>query len=309
MLPERTPDLIALDLLVSVAELGSLGQTGLRHHLSQPAVSMRMNGLERRLGLELLKRDPSGTRLTPAGQQIVVGARRVLAETEALMVAVDRLKDEGGARLRVAASLTVADHLLPSWIDIVHREVPGVSLALEVTNSARVLDTVKAGGVDIGFVEGNDDDLPGLESVVMRADRLVVVVNPAHCWAGRTQPIDPRELAETELIVRERGSGTRTVLDDALAPWGGVRSRLELGSPLAILDAVRRDRVAAAVLSELAVAQDVAAGQLVVVPTDGVSFERSLRAVWPSDRSLPPLARRLLAAATRNFDDAALGKG
>ncbi len=302
MLPDPTPDLIALDLLVSVAELGSLGQTGLRHHLSQPAVSMRMNGLERRLGLDLLRRDASGTRLTEAGQQVVAGARRVLAETELLMAAVERLRDEGGMRLRVAASLTVADHLLPSWIDIVHREVPGASLALEVTNSARVLAAVTAGLADVGFIEGNDRDLPGLDSVIMRTDRLVVVVGPAHRWAGRGGPIDARELADAELIVRERGSGTREVLDNALAPWGGVRSRLELGSPYAILDAVRRDHVAAAVLSELAVAHDIAEGRLVMVETDGISLERSLRAVWPSERPLPALARRLLSAATRTLD-------
>jgi DNA-binding transcriptional LysR family regulator len=296
VLPPSTPDLLALELLDSIAELGSLGRAAARHQMSQPAVSMRMSQLERRLGVSLLRRTPSGTRLTTAGERVVTLSRRVLAEAQAMMTGIEALIAAEGSHLRVAASLTVAEHLLPGWLAALQRESPDVVLSMEVTNSAKVLDRVREGLVDVGFVEGHEHPLPGLRVVPVRSDRLVVVVGPAHPWSHRASPLTGAELAATELIVREAGSGTREILADGLTPWGGIRSRLELGSSAAILAAARRGE-GPAVLSALAVQADVDAGRLVVVPTEGIDLTRALRAVWPEDRPLALLASRLLNVA------------
>jgi DNA-binding transcriptional LysR family regulator len=296
VLPSTTPDLVTLDLLESVAELGSLGQVADRYQMSQPAVSMRMSQLERQLGLTLLRRGPTGTRLTPAGERVAALARRVLAEARALMAGAAALVAEQGSQLRVAASLTVAEHLLPGWIAALHRESPDVILAVEVTNSARVFARVSDGSADVGFVEGNEPGLDNMNTVVVRDDRLVVVVDATHPWSQRQSAVRGWELAAAELIVREPGSGTREVLDNALSAWGGPRSRLELGSTASILAAARRGE-GPAVLSALAVAEDIGAGRLVAVPTEGIDLTRSLRAVWLKSRPLPPIARRLLNVA------------
>lgn len=296
MLPPSTPDLLALDLLDSIAELGSLGQAATRHAISQPAVSMRMSQLERRLGLTLLMRTPAGTKLTPAGERVVTLSRRVLAEARAMMTGIEALVAAEGSHLRVSASLTVAEHLLPGWLVALHKESPDVVLSVEVTNSAKVLVRVREGLADVGFVEGHQQRMPGLRAVQLRSDRLVVVVAPGHPWADRESPVTGDELAATELIVREVGSGTREILAEGLAPFGGIRSRMELGSSAAILAAARRGE-GAAVLSSLAVAADVDAGRLAIVPTEGVNLTRVLRAVWQEDRPLAPLASRLLSAA------------
>ena len=296
MLPPSTPDLIALDLLDSIAELGSLGQAASRHQMSQPAVSMRMSRLERRLGVVLLRRGPAGTRLTPAGQRVAALGRRVLSEAQAMMAGVAAVVAEESSHLRVAASLTVVEHLLPGWLAALHRESPEVILAVEVTNSAKVLARVRDGRADVGFVEGHETGLDGMTTVVVRSDHLVVVVDPAHPWAERQSPVAGPELAAAELIVREPGSGTREVLEDALGAWGGLRSRLELGSTAAILAAARRGE-GPAVLSALAVAADLGSGRLAAVRTEGISLTRSLRAVWPEAQPLAPLARRLLNVA------------
>jgi DNA-binding transcriptional LysR family regulator len=296
MLPPSTPDLIALDLLDSIAELGSLGQAASRHRMSQPAVSMRMSQLERRLGVVLLQRSPAGTRLTPAGERVAILARRVLSEAGAMMAGVAAVVAEESSHLRVAASLTVAEHLLPGWLAALHRESPEVILAVEVTNSAKVLARVRDARADVGFVEGHETGLDGMTTVVVRSDHLVVVVDPAHPWAERQSPVAGTELAAAELIVREPGSGTREVLEDALGACGGLHSRLELGSTAAILAAARRGE-GPAVLSALAVAADLDTGRLVAVRTEGISLTRSLRAVWLEAQPLAPLARRLLNVA------------
>lgn len=296
MLPSSAPDLITLELLDSIAELGSLGQAAGRHGMSQPAVSMRMTRLERSLGLSLLQRSPAGTKLTPVGQRVADLGRRVLSEMQVMMAGVAGLVAEEGSHLRVAASLTVAEYLLPGWLSALHRESPGVMLAVEVTNSSRVLARVREASTDVGFVEGYGSRLDGMSTAVMRSDHLVVVVDPAHPWARRESAVSGAELASADLIVREPGSGTREVLDQALSSWGGAHSWLELGSTASILAAARRGE-GPAVLSALAVAEDVDLGRLVPVRTEGLDLTRSLRAVWPSDRPLAPLAGRLLNVA------------
>lgn len=297
MLPSSTPDLIALDLLDSIAELGSLGRAAARHGISQPAVSQRMILLERSLGITLLRRSPAGTTLTPAGERIAALAHRVLGEAHALVAGATALIAEEDSHLRVAASLTIAEYLLPGWLGALHQESPGVILTVAVTNSSQVLVRVRDGSADVGFVEGDLPRLGGMSTVTVRSDHLVVVVDPAHPWARRTGAILGTDLAAADLVVREPGSGTRQVLDHALSSWGGAHSWLELGSTASILAAARRGD-GPAVLSALAVAEDVEAGRLVPVRTEGIELSRALRAVWPADRPLAPLAQRLLNLAS-----------
>lgn len=295
MRPGARLDLRALELLVAVAETSSLGQAASRFGLTQPAVSARMTGLERALGLRLLDRDPSGTRLTPAGSDIVVAAKEVLAATGRLQLEADRLLAEASGRLRVAASFTVAEHLVPTWTRQLRARLPDVALTLEVSNSSQVLSALKQGRVDLGFVEGPDEPPSELISEVVATDSLVVVVAPGHPWAGRPS-IDGADLAGSDLVVRERGSGTREVLEVALRPWGGARSRLELGSTAAILAAARRGD-GPAVLSALAAADALEAGELCSVTVTGLDLTRSIRAVWKAGRRPGPLVSKLLDAA------------
>lgn len=298
-----TPELADLDLLASVAELGSLGRAAQRHLVSQPAVSMRMTQLEQRLGLRLLERAPSGTRLTVDGEKMLAAGRRVLAEAAALMATVETLRAQRRSHLRLAASFTIADQLVPGWLAQLDASPgygsggAGLGVTVEVSNSAGVLARVGEGSVDLGFVEGALAPPAGFASEELREDDLVVIVHPRHPWANRKTPVQARELARTPLIVRELGSGTREVLDAALSAWGGVRARLELGSTESIMSAARGGQ-GPAVVSVLAAADDLTTGRLARVTTEGVDLRRTLRAVWLANRGLPPLAQKFLRIAS-----------
>jgi DNA-binding transcriptional LysR family regulator len=295
MRPGAHIGLFELQLFVSVAETGSLGQAAARHGISQPAASMRMTVLERALGLRLLQRDPSGTKLTPAGQEVLPAARNVLSASSTLEVLVSRLREEPSSTLRVAASFTVAEHLAPSWVQALCQKAPHASLTLEVINSTQVVAAVEAGRVDVGFVEGLERKLRGLVYEPITGDELVIVVAPDHPWASRRE-VSCEEVVACDLVLRERGSGTREVLEEALEPWGKVRSHLALGSTEAVLAAARSGQ-GPAVLSYLAAAPDLKAGRLRVVKVDGLNLKRTIRAVWPAGSELAPLARNLLEAA------------
>lgn len=292
-LSPRVADLVPYDLLVSVATLGSMGRAAAAHGISQAAVSARVRTLEAALGLTLLERSPRGTRLTPDGALVVERARAVLDAAHALGEGVAALRTDRAARLRVAASFTVAEYLLPRWLVALRAELPGTAVTLTSHNTAEVVDDVRSGDADLGFVEG--PDLPAdLDGQVVGRDRLVLVVAPDHPWA-RCRAVDAARLATTPLVAREPGSGTREFLERALGDL--APPVLELGSTTAIKNAVAGG-AGPAVISGLAVAAEVAAGTLRTVPVRGADLQRRLRAAWRRGRapSGPALVLVRLAA-------------
>ncbi|WP_260666430.1 LysR substrate-binding domain-containing protein [Cellulosimicrobium cellulans] len=167
---------------------------------------------------------------------------------------------------------------------------------LVVRNSREVTDLVLDAAVELGFVE-SATLRRGLRSRTVAHDRLVVVVGPAHRWARRSA-LRVDELLAGGLVVRERGSGTRETLERGLAAVG---ERLPdhlpyLGSTAALKTAVQHGG-AVAVLSSLAVADDVARGSLVRVAVPGLELDRRLRMVWKDGAALSSGARRIAAAA------------
>ncbi|TDD41052.1 LysR family transcriptional regulator [Nonomuraea terrae] len=291
------PDLGSLKLLVDVGQLGSLGQAARAAGIAQPSASKRIARLERRLGLPLIERTPRGSTLTSEGKMVADWAAQVLAAAEELVRAVAAVRRGGAAHLRVAASMTVAEYLVPRWLGEFQNREPAVPVGLDVVNSADVAARVLSGEVELGFVEG--PNVPGgLDSRVVGTDRLVVVVAPGHPWARRRTALRGAELAATPLVVREPGSGTRETLDVAFADLHRASPRLELGSNSAVKGAAQAG-AAPAVLSRYAVEADVATGRLVEVPLAGLNLVRSLRAVWRRGRPLTGSAATLLAIATR----------
>ena len=293
----RLPDLEALQLLVAVADTGSLGKAAARAGISQPSASARMATLERRLGLRLLERTTSGSKLTGDGAVVTDWARRVLEQAEALVEGAEALRTRASDRLAVAASLTIAEHLVPKWLQQLRQLRPATRVGLTVANSHQVIATMRQGDADLGFVEG--PWVPrDLHSAVVGRDRLAVVVAPAHPWARRRQPLTAAELAAEPLLLREPGSGTREVLETALAAHDGPAvPLLELGATAPLRSAALAGG-GAAVLSVLAVAEDIAAGRLIeveVVPE--VALRRTLRAVWPRGRELGDAAGYLVQVA------------
>lgn len=289
------PDLSALELLVAVADHGSLSAGARAVGTAQPNASRSLARLERRLGLGLLQRSTRGSSLTPAGLMVVEWARQVLTAATELREGASTLRDEGTARLTVAASQTIAEHLLPGWLSHLRETEPSVSVVAHVENTQQVVDDVRRGRADVGFVEGPQAP-SGLHHATVATDELVLVVAPDHPWARRRKPVGPDELAATPLVSREAGSGTRIALAEALAPRELAPPELEFASNAAVRVSCEGG-YAPAVLSRLAVADALASRALREVPLAGVSLRRRLRAVWGGPRRLRGPAASLVAIA------------
>ncbi|MFJ5532242.1 LysR family transcriptional regulator [Streptomyces sp. NPDC093261] len=275
-LGRRVPDLGALELLLAVARLGSLGRAARELGITQPAASSRVRSMERQLGVALVDRSPRGSRLTDAGALVTDWARRIVEAAEAFDAGVQALRGRRDSRLRVAASMTIAEYLLPGWLIALRAQRPDTAVSLLAGNSAAVARRLLADEADLGFVEGLTVPT-GLDAAVVARDRLIVVTAPGHPWARRRAPLSAGELASTPLILREEGSGTRQVLQAALG--GLARPLLELSSTTAV-KASAVSGAGPAVLSELAVGEELSARRLVSVPVEGVRLDRALRAVW-----------------------------
>src|SRR5690242_9027546 len=218
-LPPRVSDLIPFDLLLSVARLGSLGRAAAEHGMSQPAASARMRHLEGQLRLALVERSPRGSRLTPAGALVAGWAQAVVDAATALDAGVTALRREQESRLRVAASLTVAEYLLPAWLTALRSADAGPAVALTAVNSAEVAEAVLSGRADLGFVEG--PDLPaGLRAVTVSPDALTVVIAPGH-RASRHRPGNQGSRLRYPALLRAGTSGPGSA-DTGPAPGRAV---------------------------------------------------------------------------------------
>lgn len=294
-LVQPVPDLSSLDLLVSVGELGSINAAAVAHQITQPAASMRLRTLERVLGLRLLERARSGARLTPEGEATTQWATSVLEEVRVMLAGVAALRT-AGAQLAIGASMTVAEYVMPEWLERLAGRDPSLGVSLHMGNTTEVAGMVRDDRVQIGFIEGPRP--PGhLRSRDLWEDELAVVVGRDHPWVRRRKPVGARELAATPMLLRERGSGTRDVFTAALAAIGlEPVVDMELGSTTAIKAAVAAGR-GPAVLSLLAVGPELRTGSLVVIPHTEIELRRLIRAIWRSGRTLTKGAQDLLVIA------------
>ncbi len=293
---DLVPDLADLELLVVVARTGSLGRAAEELGISQPAVSRRMARLERSLGVELLQRGHRGTTLTTPGRVVVGWASTLLSSAAQFAESVEAMRRQRAVTLRVAASMTIAEYLAPTWLTRLRERDPGALISLSVRNSSDVAAEVESGHADLGFVES-----PGVRSSLRRRrigwDELQVLVTPDHPWARRRRPISAETLGREPLLVREVGSGTRETIDDALARVGlELTPSMTLASNSALKSSAMAG-IAPAVLSALAVTEELRAGLLVAVEVAGIDLRRPLSVVWREGRQLPAPAEALLRVA------------
>ncbi|MFT4295714.1 MAG: LysR substrate-binding domain-containing protein [Micropruina sp.] len=296
--PHRYPPVADLAVLVAAVEHGGVGAAARALGMAQPNASRALRRLERMLRLELLTRGPTGAAPTRDGALVVDWARRVLEANQRLLLGAAAIGRGHTGTVRLAASQTIAEELLPRWLAALRAEHPEAEVSLTVGNSQQV-GRLLGSGCTLGFVES--PELPAgltvaVDSREVSTDRLVVVVAPGHPWARRTRPVPLDELVGTPLIVREPGSGTRIALERALAGVTMAAPALELASNAAVRVAVIAG-AGPAVLSEHAVQAAVSAGELRAVMVDGLVVERPLRAIWPVEPPLPALGVRLVELA------------
>ena len=278
-----------LALFRAVAEEGSISRGAERLFISQPAVSKQVAELERAVGLPLLVRTPKGVRLTEAGELLAEHARRLFAVEAEAERALREMRGLERGRLAIGASRTIGVYLLPEILAGFYHRHPGIELSVEIDNTENIQQQLRDFALDLALTEGFVGG-PDLDVTIFGHDELAAVAPPSHRFA-RGATVSAAEFFGEGVIAREEGSGTRAVLERAL---GTLDVTLQPLFCLNSTEAIKRtvaSGLGLAMVSALAVQDELASGALARVPLADLAVTRPLHLLRRRDGRESPAAR------------------
>jgi DNA-binding transcriptional LysR family regulator len=252
-----------LRIFAAVADRQHVTQAARELNLTQSATSAAIAALEGRYGVKLFDRVGRGIVLTHTGRAFLTEARAVLSRARGAEQVLRDLAGLKTGKLVLAASQTVANYWLPSRLQAFQDAYPGIEVDVRIANTERVATDVRESAADIGFIEGDIDD-GALAARRIDGDALVVVVGPRHPFA-RQKKLPSDWMTKTPWILREPGSGTRAMFEQALKKRGLRLSELKVQLELASNEAIRtaiESGLCATAISDLVVDKSVAAKTL-----------------------------------------------
>jgi DNA-binding transcriptional LysR family regulator len=281
----------------AVLERKSFSQAAERLGVTQPAVSLQVRSLEKRLGRKLL--DRSGRRVEPteAGLALYRGAQRMLALEGQLLEELEAGDGELGGTLEVGASTGPGSTVVPVLLCEFQRRNPAVTVSLSISDTQSVVERVADRELELGVV-GASRRHRGVVFEPFFRDEVVLACPPGHRFAGRSVSLD--ELREQPLIVMQEGAGVRQVIEDELRRVGtrlrDLEPRLELGLQESAKSAVAAG-YGVTFISRAAIEADLASGTLAFARVEGLEPARQISLVRSAGRSPTRAADSFLAFA------------
>lgn len=247
-------------------------------HLSQPSVSLQMKHLEEYLNTALFDRSTKKIKLTTAGQILFDYAGQIIQLVNVAEKEIALLSDTIHGDLRLGASLTIGEYLLPYYLRDFNKEYPKVNLILKTFNSQQIIDKLINGEIDLGFIEAT---IPhkDLESIPFLEDELVLISSSklSNQILHDNGVVEPHLLSSFPFIIREKGSGTRKVLEENLLKNGTDPNKLniilELENTEAIKSAVESG-MGVSIISKTAVQKEHKLGLLNLHQINGLKLTR-----------------------------------
>jgi len=273
-----------LEVLVAVAETGSVGAAAEQLVVTQPAVSASVAALERQVGTKLLARAGRGVVLTQEGETLARYARQILGLVSEAVAAVEGQGAGEQATVHLGVVTAAAQHLVGQLLVHVNELRPRIGIELEVGNRARIWQLLNARAIDLA-VTGRPPASGEFTVLAERPNELVLVCRPGTVWA--------RRLADATWLVREPGSGTRASAEEVIAQLGIEPARAVIGSNAAIQKAAEAG-VGVALLPREAAEEALATRALVRVAAPGTPMSRPWYIVGRAGEPLPAPARRWL---------------
>lgn len=290
-----------LKVFRAVAEHLSFRKAGEQLYLTQPAVTLQIKALEEELGTKLFERNASGVSLSDAGRVLLAYADRLRDLAEQAENELAAMKGQAAGSLVLGASTTIAQYVLPAHLAAFSRRFPGVQLQVFGENTERISEGVAAGRFGLGLIEG-----PAMRKDLLVEDwfedEIFIAVPAAHEWAGLGS-IAAERLKDAPLVMRERGSGSRHVVEQTLQKaglrLGTLRIAMELDSTEAILSCVEAG-LGVGFVSKWAIGRRVEVHALTTLRLDGHRMMRKFSFVLPRGPEPQPMAvtlKRFLQAA------------
>jgi DNA-binding transcriptional LysR family regulator len=286
-----------LRIFTTVAECEHMTRAAETLRLSQSAVSGAIQALEARHSISLFHRVGRRIELTPEGSLFLLEARSVLRAASAAELSLLELRGLKRGAISIHASQTTAAYWLPERLARFRKAHPQIDIKLAIGNTEQVALAVSSGSAEIGFVEGSIAQAD-LTTQQVDVDQLMIVVGPKHPWAN-VRRLKPGQITQAKWVLRERGSGTRSVFEEALASRGISPDQLDVTLELPSNEAVRAAVEAGAgvtAISQLVVRSALLSRQLHNVPF--MTLERPFVLLKHHDRSESNAVRAFLAMTT-----------
>ena len=279
-----------LQIFVTVCRAGSMRAAAEKLYIAQPSVSTAVAELERHYGVRLFDRISRRLYLTQPGHLLLQYAQHI---TELFERLERELPDaDGRGELRIGASITVGNRLLPGYATQFRAICPQVRLRITIANSASIIRMVPENRMDLGLIEGavyREE----LRSVPFYHDRLVLICQPQHPFAGR-EDITPDEVNRQPLLLRETGSGVRELFESAMQAHGlSIAPLWESVSTEALLEGVRAG-LGISALPELLVRDALEQGHVALFTVPQLHLTREFRMTIHKNKFLSPSLRALM---------------
>lgn len=286
-------DLHRLEVFCKVVELKSFTKAGEEVFLSQPTVSEHIRSLEETLGEKLIDRVGREALPTQAGKILHQYARKILRLRNEAVQAIAAYRGTVTGELLLGAGSIPGTYWLPQCIGSFKTAYPFVQISLHISGSRNIAEKVGHGEIELGVIGARWND-PDLEWEDIFFDELVLVAHPSHRWAGQ-KDISMAELEGEPLLLRERDSGTRKVVQDILEEHGVNPKKIKVVAEIGSTEGVRQGikaGIGVGFLSRLAVAEDLAAGTLRAVTIEGLQFHRSFYMIRRKNRAMSPVCSK-----------------
>lgn len=266
----------------AVAKHSSFSRAAQELLLTQPAVTQQIKALEEQFGHPLFDRGGGRVSLTPGGAALLPFAEQIKALSEDAFAAVAKAYGQEAGELSLGASQTIAQYLLPNIIASFLQTHPKVRITARSGNTDQMLGALLSGEVNVALLEGPEQRTDVHIEPFMQ-DHMVLVVPSSHEWAGRR--ITLAQLQTQPLLAREFGSGSRRIVEQALADAGlkirDLNIRMELDSTEGLLNGVEAG-LGVTFVSRWAVRNQLALGTLKVARVEGLKLSRSFSIAYPA---------------------------
>ncbi len=277
-----------LHIFYTVAQRGSFSSAAQILHMTQPAVTMQVQSLEDHFSTKLFIRSTKRVELTEAGHKLLPYAERSIAIVREADQAMAVFTQQQKGRLQLGASLTIGEYILPRLLGPFGQEFPHVGIRMKVMNTAQIMEEILTHQLDFGLVEAPVHH-PDMQVEVVMSDELMLVVPHGHPLA-EYEAISLADILDYPLVVREKGSGTRHVMEEMLKGQSidpdSMNMVMELGSTGAVKSAVEAG-IGISFLSPASVRHEAALGLLHVLPLVDVRCVRQFYAIHLKAALLP----------------------
>ncbi|WP_036479676.1 LysR family transcriptional regulator [Myxosarcina sp. GI1] len=250
-----------LRIFLAVAEQMHFTRAAEVLYMTQSSVSSAIQNLEEHYGLKLFDRIGRHIEITAAGRLLKIEAQKILEQVNLTERGLRELNNLQRGELKLGASLTIGNYWLPNKISEFKRQYPGIEIYCTLGNTAEIITGTVEGQFDLGFVEGNvsSSAIDALEIETISSDRLLIVVGQSHPWFS-TPRVSLTALTQTTWVMREPGSGTRAVFEQALREWGIDPKDLNVVLAMSsgeMVKAVVEDGVGVTAISELMIKKEL----------------------------------------------------